>query len=305
MSALLDDPSSSGDGFALLLGSGVLGSAISGGLRYHGRSRARSINIPWESRVRADILERSAEAMSVTSRARDAIVWAAGRAGFSSDKRSCEEELAAFADVVGAVEQIVEHRGPQTVSFHMVSSAGGLFEGVTRVSRDSPVTPRRPYGFMKLQQEDLALRLSTRIPVSIYRVSTVYSSPRPGQRVGLIGELIRNGLDRRPISIYGAMDTLRDYVGNEEVGRHIAQRIMSQQAPGPAIEMVIAGQPTPIAAVVDVVQRLIRRKLLVSFEDAWNARDITFDPSIRAAGFHPEALRVGVSRALFQFMTTR
>jgi UDP-glucose 4-epimerase len=233
------------------------------------------------------------------------IVWAAGRAGFSADKRACDEELSAFIDTVDAIEDLVRRRGPQSVSLHLLSSAGGLFEGVTRVSSDTPIVPRRPYGLLKLEQEQRALAISDAIPVTIHRVSTVYGSPKPGHRVGLIGALIRNGLDRRPTSIYGAMDTLRDYVDNDLIGRHIATSITMERGPGPHIEMLVAGQPTPIAAVVALVEGLLSRRLLVSFEDAWNARDITFDPAIRATGFKPEALRTGIARALFKFLSTR
>jgi UDP-glucose 4-epimerase len=233
------------------------------------------------------------------------IVWAAGRAGFSADKQTCDAELLAFTDAVDAIEHLVQRRGPQSVSLHLVSSAGGLFEGVTRVSSDTPVVPRRPYGLLKLEQEQRALAMSDAIPVTIHRVSTVYGRPKPGHRVGLIGQLIRNGLDRRPTSIYAAMDTLRDYVGNDQIGRHIATSITTERGPGPHVEMLVAGQPTPIAAVVALIERLLSRRLFVSFEDAWNARDITFDPAIRATGFQPEALRVGVARLLFKFLSTR
>jgi UDP-glucose 4-epimerase len=208
-------------------------------------------------------------------------------------------------DTVDAIERLVRRRGGQSVSLHLVSSAGGLFEGVTRVSSDTPVVPRRPYGLLKLEQEQRALAMSDAIPVTIHRVSTVYGCPKPGHRVGLIGQLIRNGLDRRPTSIYGAMDTLRDYVGNDQIGRHIATSITKERGPGSHVEMLIAGQPTPIAAVVALIERLLNRRLLISFEDAWNARDITFDPAIRATGFHPEALRTGVARLLFEFLSTR
>lgn len=303
MSALLDDPRSVDGGTVVLLGSGVIASAVAGSLKQHGHTRIRPITIPWESNKRSKALGDALSELPSVPRGRNALIWAAGQAGFSADEQSCNEELLAFKDTVDAVEQIVARPRGTPISLHLVSSAGGLFEGLTRVSVDSPVTPRRPYGYLKRRQEEMALQMSDRIPVSIYRVSSVYSCPRPGQRVGLVGELLRNGLDRRPSAIFGAMDTLRDYVGSSEVGRHIAGGVLDPHGSAAGVKMVVSGRPTPIAAVIEIVQRLLRRRLLVSFEDAWNARDITFDPAIRARGFRAEDLRVGVSRSLFELLT--
>ena len=305
MSALLDDPRSVETGSVMLLGSGVIGSAIEEALHRQGMVRARPLRIQWQSHERMNTLKQWMEALPEEAGSNNTIVWAAGRAGFSADLTACDEELSAFVDTVHSIKHLMARRGRRSVSLHLVSSAGGLYEGVTRVSSETPLTPRRPYGLLKLQQEQRALALSDSIPVTIHRVSTVFACPRPGQRVGLIGELIRNGLGRRPTLLYGAMDTLRDYVFNDEIGRHIASSTTIEREPGPNIEMLVAGQPTPIAAVVALVERLLSRRLLVSFQDAWNARDITFDPAIRATGFQPEALRTGVARALFQFLSTR
>jgi nucleoside-diphosphate-sugar epimerase len=305
VSALLDDPQSVETGSVMLLGSGVIGSAIEKALHRQGKVRSQAVRIPWGSHERAETLTHCLEALPERAGSQNAIVWAAGRAGFAADQRTCDEELSAFMDAVDAIKHLVRRRGPQSVSLHLVSSAGGLYEGATRVSSDTPLMPRRPYGSLKLEQEKRALAMSDSIPVTIHRVSTVYGCPRPGHRVGLISELIRNGLDRRPSSLYGAMDTLRDYVSNDQIGRHIATSITIERGSGPHVEMLVAGQPTPIAAVVALVERLLNRRLFVSFVDAWNAQDITFDPAIRPTGFQPEPLRTGVARVLFEFLTTR
>lgn len=305
MSALLDDPRSIDSGAVVLLGSGVIASAVATALKQRGRTRTRPVAIPWESHKRSRVLRDTLSELPVVPGARNALVWAAGRTGFSADEEACNDELLAFKDVVDAVEQMADQPGGRPMSLHVVSSAGGLFEGLTRVSGDSPITPRRPYGYLKRRQEEIALGMADRIPVWIHRVSTVYSCPWPGQRVGLVGELLRNGLDRRPSEIFGALDTLRDYVGSAEVGRHIAGRVLDPPEAASGVEMVVSGRPTPIANIIEIVQRLLRRRLLVSFEDAWNARDITFDPAIRARDFRAEDLRVGVSKSLFELMTAR
>jgi len=237
--------------------------------------------------------------------ARNAVVWAAGRAGFSASTDACESELAAFQDAAEAIDGLVAQRGPGGVSLHLVSSAGGLYEGLTRVSTDSPLSPKRPYGILKEAQERRASVMAQEIPVRIYRVSSVYGYPQPGHRGGLIAELIKNGVERRPSALYGAMDTLRDYVGDEEVGRHIARRVMKWAPTGGKPEMLVSGRPTSVAQVVDLVEKVLRRRLLVSFEDAWNARDITFDSALKAPDFHPEPLRTGISRLLSKYLSRR
>jgi UDP-glucose 4-epimerase len=231
-----------------------------------------------------------------------AVVWAAGRAGFAASQDDCDQELEGFEDTLSFVQQIASGGDQRTVYLHVVSSAGGLFEGLLRVSDGSPVTPQRPYGVLKREQEHLAMRLSSSIRVRVYRVSSVYGAPRPGHRVGLIGQLIMDGVAHRQSAIFGGMDTLRDYVGSDEVGRHIASRIMNP-VNGADVEMLVAGRPSSVSHVVDVVERALRRRLFVSFEEAWNTRDITFDKALRAPGFLPEDLSVGASRALHEYLT--
>jgi UDP-glucose 4-epimerase len=247
-------------------------------------------------------LKSGIAALSEGASTRRAVIWAAGRAGFAAAQDECDEELEAFKHTLSSIQDLIDVAGPETVSLHLVSSAGGLYEGLVRVSHGSPPTPRRPYGFLKQEQERLAMELAPIIPVRVYRVSSVYGPPRPGHRVGLIGQLIIDGVARRPSAIFGGMDTLRDYVGSDEVGRHIAARVMSPTTASET-EMLVAGSPSSVSRVVDVVERALRRRLFVSFEDAWNARDITFDQTLRAPGFVPEDLTVGASRALYEYLT--
>ena len=79
---------------------------------------------------------------------RNTVVWAAGRAGFSASADECESELAAFEDAAKAIGDLVTQRGERGFSLHLVSSAGGLYEGLHRVSTDSPMSPKRPYGIL-------------------------------------------------------------------------------------------------------------------------------------------------------------
>ena len=131
MSALLDDPRAVDAGSVLVLGSGSIGSAVAKGLSSSGLSRSQSVNIPWNSRRRAEALQVALAGLPEDGQ-RNAVVWAAGRAGFSASADECESELAAFEDAAKAIGDLVTQRGERGFSLHLVSSAGGLYEGLTR-----------------------------------------------------------------------------------------------------------------------------------------------------------------------------
>jgi UDP-glucose 4-epimerase len=61
------------------------------------------------------------------------------------------QETAIVAELI-AMAETLRHDG-RPVDFHMMSSAGGLFESQTHCSEHSIPRPLRPYGTGKLMQE--------------------------------------------------------------------------------------------------------------------------------------------------------
>jgi UDP-glucose 4-epimerase len=229
-------------------------------------------------------------------------VWAAGAAGFGASQSEAEKDLDGFGDVIDLAVR-VRTAGAPTV-LHVVSSAGGLYEGGHQVDVSAAPSPRRPYGHMKVEQERLAIAQSGDIAVEIYRPSSVYTAPGGGRRAGLVGVLLGNGTMRRPSTIIGALDTVRDYVHARDVGRHIAQAIATPtDRDGVNVSMLVAAEPVSIARVVREVEHIIRRPLLLEIRDAWNAEDITFSKSVRPVGFRPMSLVEGMNATYLAIRT--
>ena len=122
------------------------------------------------------------------------IIWSAGRAGFAASEADAQQEIDSFQKVIALSELLVNEHPSTTSSFHMLSSAGGLFEGQTNVGRTSTPRPLRPYGVIKLEQELLLNKWVTPATKFCYRPSSVYGLPHQGQRMGLIPTLLQNGI---------------------------------------------------------------------------------------------------------------
>jgi nucleoside-diphosphate-sugar epimerase len=253
-----------------------------------------STRIPWSDGVR----RRRAlhQGLSEFSEATVDLVWAAGTAGFGAGDEQVAAELESFSDVIAVFADRLERTGTTSPAMHLLSSAGGLFEGRHVASTSDVPEPQRPYGRLKLAQESLVRELGGSMAVHIHRPGSVYTDPRPGRRPGLIGALLQNGLARAPTPIVGALDTLRDYVHAQDVGRYVAHRVIDgDRMAGVTIPFLVSGEPASIHRVIRTVERTVRRKVLIQFRDAWNAADITFSPSVRAPGFRPMTIGEGTA----------
>lgn len=281
-----------------VLGSGTIGEPIVDGLVRAGMTVVTRSATPWSDRSRRrDHLADSFARLPVDEPVD--LIWAAGSGGFSVTEEDASFELEAFDDAIEAFVSAADARGAGLPAIHVVSSAGGLFEGMHVTRPDAVPAPVRPYGRLKLAQEQRATSLAAAMPVHVYRPSSVYTHPLPGRRPGLIGALLKNGLARSPTPIIGALDTLRDYVHAQDVGRHIARTVLDgDRLPGLTTSFLVNGEPASIHRVLKTVERILRRRLLLQIREAWNAADITFSPSIRARGFGPMGVAEGTATIL-------
>jgi UDP-glucose 4-epimerase len=202
--------------------------------------------------------------------------------------------LAEVLDLSGALRT----RAPDARhAVHLLSSAGGLFEGQTFCDAASLPAPLRPYGAGKLRQEALARALAPGTRVEIYRPSSVYGVSRSG-RVGLVTALIGNALRGATTRIVGHAGTLRDYVHAEDVGRFLAARVAAAEAPGPpAIHLLARGRPAAMTEVIAHVERALDARLRLQFDPApGNARDMSFRPSALPAGWSQVDLGTGIAQ---------
>lgn len=254
--------------------------------------------MPWtEPAARTEVFREIER--NVASRVRQrglAVVWAAGSTGFAAGEEEAAGELAAFTDVVDFVERAPVSDGASPTTFHLISSAGGLFEGSAMQSLTDMPSPLRPYGHLKLAQEQYAAHRLPADTVFVYRPSSVYTGAAEGRRPGLIGALIRDGLAHRSTTIVGALGTLRDYVLADDVAAYVADSVLDAASPG--VHMLVAGRPASILQVITAVESAIRRRLYIRIAGSWNARNITFSPDVRAEGFATAPLQVGVRTVL-------
>lgn len=217
------------------------------------------------------------------------ILWSAGTAGFTATECDIQAELAIFRKVLELAQSSVTLYPESNISFHLISSAGGLFEGQKKVTRHSNPTPIRPYGHLKKIQEELLLSSSDRMVKRIYRPSSVYGYIKRGHRMGLISTLIFNGICQQVSHIHGNRNTLRDYVWCEDLGKYIARVLLDHEGErNCSIDHLVSSKPSSIYEIQGIIEGLLGKKIYLTFHDTnTNSSDITFSRTIFPDNWYP------------------
>jgi UDP-glucose 4-epimerase len=138
--------------------------------------------------------------------------------------------------------------------------------------------PLAPYGVNKLRMEESVQRFvrKYRIPAVVGRISNLYG---PGQNLekpqGLISQLARAHLLRRPLSLYVSPDTTRDYLYVSDCARMVLEsvEVARRSSPGTVTTKILAAErPTTIAALLAEFRRLVKRRLPIVLADSPNRR---------------------------------
>ena len=267
-----------------LLGSGLVGASIAKNLVLKGANVEREIKIDWSSPRLGEQLNSAFTKVRIQAVSSIEVIWAAGACGFGATTKDCERAQGVFASFVAELNKLQE-RASIPVRLHVMSSAGGLFEGVRFVTKTSPIVPLRPYGSLKLREERLAREYLGEAAVNTYRLASVFGFADPGFRRGLVSALIENTLWRRETVITGRMSTLRDYVWADDIGRFVAARVASPIDVAAHEHLVASGRPSSIWEICHAVERVCRRKPSVRLAVPDNDADITFDPAAIAPGY--------------------
>jgi len=288
-----------------LFGAGLVGRAVIGALRRLGGATFVELPLHWNdaSRRAVDLLGLTNALLArrdITGIQALDIVWAAGKAGFGAGPDELAREMESFKDVLNWTEASPSLLPGARASFHLLSSAGGLFEGQRFVDLASPPQPSRPYGAAKLEQEGLVGRVSAGIMTYIYRPSSIYGFSGDGGRSGLINTLILNAKRQSVSRIFGGPDTVRDYVLVTDIAAFIAARIIR-----PAMQsqtyLLASGKPASVSEIVRVVSEVIGKPLYLKLDvQPSNASHITFRPSALPAGWRPIDLETGIRLVLRQ-----
>lgn len=283
----------------LVFGLGLVGKSIEAVLTRRREVHSRNLEFNWQSKseqvaqlsLLKDEILRSAYAAPVAS---TSILWTAGAAGFSSDQATLRPELESFELVTAFTRELAKKLPPESgTGFHFVSSAGGLFEGIRNVDRDTQPCPKRPYGELKLKQERLLLELPHSVHKIIYRPSSVYGFEEFG-RIGLIAALIRNSIRCRTTNLFGRLTTLRDYVLAEDIGRYVASMILSNPK-GEEKFILASGKATSMMEIVNIVADVMAKPSYFQIDTTpSNAAHNTFLKSCSPSDLQITDLRSGI-----------
>jgi len=278
-----------------LLGEGLIGAAVVRALERLGCFEIQRTKNEWNDRIAFERqLEQTVDTLVYDRINRIDWIWSAGKSGFNSTVEDTTQEWWSFNCFLRVIKAY-ESRFKNVYSyFHLISSAGGLFEG-QRVNVNSLPNPCRPYGKLKYDQEE-QIRSMFVGKFSIYRPSTVYGYYRRGQRSGLISTLIRNVFINKVTMINGHPDTLRDFIWIDDVADFISEKI-SFDSPFGNINFLVSGKPTSIFEVIDNVQRISNCKVLFSFDTSMsNSHSIIFDSELVPEYWCPTNLDIGLRK---------
>ncbi len=270
----------------------------------------KSYSFPWEADASTERGERLkavlTELGAITSLAASAVhtVWSAGRAGFAATQQQTTSELNAYQQVVEFSESVQTQLGLAS-HLHMLSSAGGLYEGVRGINHGTECCPMRPYGELKAAQETIAAAATT-TSCSIYRPTSVFSTVQPGKRRGLIPTLIWNTLSSQTTNIYGNHDTLRDYIWADDIGDFLADQIVaSATLQGRHNFLLATAVPTPISRIIRLIEEMLMRPVPLRFvmPKNGNTLDITVSPDSLPKGLSRTDLTTAIRQIYLRLMS--
>jgi len=229
------------------IGFGLIGTAIDQALSpYH--STLATHQVQWQS-IDSTINQLEDLFESLQGLTHLEIIWAAGKAGFSTDDDTVDSELDLFRRLL---EGLKLNAAAYITRFWMMSSAGGLHEGQTCISSAHEIRHLRPYSRLKYQQEQIVTRLFPNH--LICRISSVYTVDNLSGRLGLLPVLMLNGIQHKVSTLVGNESTLRDYVLDKDIAASISHQI-TQQTGVTGIHYFVNGSPTSIKTIKEKIER--------------------------------------------------
>tara|TARA_R100000365_G_scaffold1617_1_gene5482 strand:- start:24022 stop:24945 length:924 start_codon:yes stop_codon:yes gene_type:complete len=246
-----------------IIGRGLLGRAVE-------RSRPDEVHtadLPWADPHRTvEAARRSLHEFASTSQ-RLEIYWCAGRGVTSTPRGELEVEASVFERVLDVVsEQPDEVRS--RLSFFLASSVGGAFAGsdAPPFSESTPVAPLSAYGEIKLRMER-ALRHATADGgwrSLVGRITNLYGAGQDLSKAqGLISALVKGHLSGQPTSVYVPLDTLRDYIYEDDCAAVVSagvQRVAGELPGTTVLKLIGAMRAVSIGALLSELARIRRRR---------------------------------------------
>ncbi len=247
-----------------IVGRGLLGNAIA-------RSRPDTpfgIDVPWHDAGRASVaLVDGLKRFFAETKGPVEIYWCAGKSVTSTPKEHIDREVSVFRTFVSAIAAApAEDRDRMT--FFLASSVGGAYANSKRppFTESTVAVAGSDYGRAKLLIEEI-LRDAAAIGgwrAFIGRITNLYG---PGQDLGkgqgLISVVVSSFITDKPVSIYVSLDTLRDYIFEDDCAAVIeaGMRRTSGLQPGSVVTKIIGAMTAiSIGAILGEQNRLRRRR---------------------------------------------
>jgi UDP-glucose 4-epimerase len=275
-----------------VVGTGLIGQkAIQVAKMMMSTSRSTHVQFDWSDtkNIAAELIDRVNEEI-ITGNSRIEIIWCAGKGGFSATTEVMEKEFHAYQFIVQNL--FSSYHDKKTIN--LVSSAGGLYEGVNgTVEKDTPPCPVRPYGEWKLKQENMLEEM--RVNYRIFRPSTVYGLAQQGRRKGMLSVLISNTINNKPTDLHAFPDTLRDFVYVGDVARKMVGSALQNEATGNA-EILATGRSISIQYLIQRVHRVVGRRPLIHFSPtSGNEGNMAFSNKCLPKSWHPATIEEGIA----------
>ncbi|HYI51840.1 MAG TPA: SDR family oxidoreductase [Microbacterium sp.] len=153
------------------------------------------------------------------------IYWCAGKGVTSSPAAQLDSELAVFQGFLALLNALPDGDRSRLAVF-LASSVGGAYGGSSEppFTESTPVQPSSAYGMTKMAMEQSLAEATDEggWRSFIARITNLYG---PGQDLGkgqgLLSVIVASYLTRRPVSIFVSLDTLRDYIYEDDCARVI------------------------------------------------------------------------------------
>ena len=235
--------------------SGLLGSAVAAAVEQRSELDAVRARITWSDPARA----RRELTGYLDTFGQDPwqVLWCAGVGvnGVSSDQ--FDAEVAQFELFLADLQ---ERTTDATSLVFLASSAGGIYAGAESppFREATPVAPLAPYGHAKLRMERALLDFHERtgVRVLIGRLSNLYGAGQNlDKQQGLISHLVLGAIERRPVSIFVPLDTIRDYLFVEDAAKLVLDSCdaLRTSQRGAAVKILASQQGTTVATMIGLV----------------------------------------------------
>jgi UDP-glucose 4-epimerase len=267
--------------------SGLLGSAV--------RRRLERDRLPWVSTAvcwpdpAAAVRTLRAAARTLSRAERPwRVAWCAGAGVVGTGPTELAAETEVLRALLAELTGLVTHGGQAPQAFFLASSAGGVLAGSADPPFDEQTEPRpiSPYGEAKLRSERLvqAFAASTGVACLVGRIANLYG---PGQDIrkpqGLVSQLCRAHLTRRPISIYVSLDTARDYLFVDDAAALVVAGLdRASREGGTSLKILATERTTSVAAILAELRRVTKRPVQVVLGANPNARFQVRDLRLRS-----------------------